>query len=101
MLNSVTILHVACQGVVVKTINLDFFVEVVQACDPLQWIAGVGLNANFLSDLAQVWQAIRCLRWEWNKTRSHCWRECCTVATVNVSTAVELRFVVTSNGIDS
>jgi hypothetical protein len=44
-------LHVAAQRIVVKTINLQIFIEVVQTSDPLQRIFGIGLNAYFLRDL--------------------------------------------------
>ena len=67
ILNRIAILWITwCQRVVVIAINFNVFFEEEQATDPLQWIFGIGLQAEFLSDLSQVWCAVCCFRWEWN-----------------------------------
>ena len=100
MLNCVTILNVATQRVEVEAVNLQAFIEVVQAGNPLQRIFCSGLNANFLCHLTQIRHTICGFRRERDEARTH--RQCkrCAVATVDVSAAVELRAVIAGNGVD-
>ncbi len=89
------ILRIAwCEGVEIDTVDLDALVEVVQAADPLQRTAVVGLGAELLRELAVVRQHVGRLHRERDEAWTRRRREHGAVTAIDVGAAVELELFV-------
>ena len=113
VLHGIAVLRVADgEAVEVEAVHLQLLVEVIQAGDPLQRVAGVGLQAEFLRRLAQGGDAVSRLRVKRDDRRVGCRRaggvvlgavrdaaETAAEAAVHVAAAVELGAVVGGDGV--